>query len=212
MFLHEYITTKVITVPPDTLLHDAERIMKDNNIRRLPVVEKGKLLGLVTRDRLREVSPSPATSLSVWELNYLISKIKVGEIMQKDVVTFPPDTTVEEAATLCQKRGIGTLPVVQDDKLVGIATTTDLYNILVQVLGFGKPGMRFHLFSCEGGEPLKTAIDAIHSHGGSIQSMFQVTPPGTKRTDTIIRTNVVDATQIVQELRAGGCELDVRSH
>jgi acetoin utilization protein AcuB len=207
------MTTKLITVTADTLLHDAEKLMKDNRIRRLPVVDnKGKLVGLITRDKLRDVAPSPATSLSIWELNYLLSKIKVGEIMQRDVVIFTPDMTVEEATTLCQTRGIGTLPIVQDDKLVGIATTTDLYNILVQVLGFGKPGVRFHLFACDGGDPLKRAIDIIHKHGGSIQSMFQVIPPGVQRTDTIIRTNVVDATKIVQELRAEGCEVDVRSH
>jgi len=117
-------------VTSDTLVHDAEKIMRDNNIQRLPVVDKGKLVGIITRDRIREVASSPATSLSIWELNYLIAKMKVKDVMVQGLYTVTPNDTVEAAVGGAQQREVGSLLVVNKDKrdkLVGIATTTDLY-------------------------------------------------------------------------------------
>ena len=145
MYIREYMKSPVITVTSDTLTQDAQKIMQEHDIRRLPVVDKGKLVGLVTQDRIREAGPSPATSLSVWELNYLLSKMKVKDIMVKNVITINPDTTVEETCVVGQKHNIGTLPVVDNGKLVGIVTTTDLYRIITQILGFGKKGTRLHI-------------------------------------------------------------------
>ena len=109
-------TTSEITVTSDTMIQDAEKIMRDNKIRRLPVVDKGKLVGIITKDKLREVTPSPVTSLSVWELNYLLAKMKVKDVMERKLFTVTPDTTVEQAVSEAQQRGIGTMLVVDKNK------------------------------------------------------------------------------------------------
>jgi len=213
MFVKEYMTKEVVTVDPETPIQEAEKIMRERKIRRLPVVDKrGKLVGLVTRDRLREVSPSPATSLSIWELNYLISKMKVKDVMVKDVVTVHPDTPLEEAAALGQKLGIGTFPVLDDGKLVGIITTTDLFRIWTQALGFGRPGTRLHIFNCAAGEPVKEVLDVIHKYGAKILSMFTVVVPATGAEDTIIHLDTEDVDNIVGELRLKGCQVEARKH
>lgn len=210
MYVREYMNPNVITVASDTLVHDAQKLMKDQGIRRLPVVDKGKLVGLVTQDRLREVSASPATSLSVWELNYLLAKMKVKEVMAKNVITIGPDATLEEAARLGQERRIGTLPVVQDGKLVGIITTTDLFKVLTQVLRFGQPGARIHIHRCAIGEPVSRVLEVLMKHKVGITALFGVTPPGHGEEDTIIHLDTTNVYAIMEELRTIGCEVEVR--
>lgn len=210
MYVREYMNPNVITVASDTLVHDAQKLMKDHGIRRLPVVDNGRLVGLVTQDRLREVAPSPATSLSVWELNYLLAKMKVKEVMVKDVVTIGPDATLEEAARLGQEKQIGTLPVVQDGKLVGIITTTDLFKVLTQVMRFGQPGARIHIHHCAKGEPVNRALEVIIKHGAGITALFGVTPPGHGEEDTIIHLDTSNVYAIMEELRTLDCEVEVR--
>src|SRR5208337_2271309 len=100
MRIKDVMTRNPVTADSETLVLDAQKIMKENNIRRLPIVDKGKLVGMVTKHDLLEASPSPATSLSVFELNYLLAKMKVKEIMKKNPVTITPDTPFEEALRL----------------------------------------------------------------------------------------------------------------
>ncbi|MEK7848982.1 MAG: CBS domain-containing protein [Chloroflexota bacterium] len=213
MYVREYMSTPVVTTEPDSLMLDAQKLMQEHHIRRLPVVDKkGKLVGLVTQDRLREVSPSPATSLSIWELNYLLAKMKVKDAMVKRVITVAPDTTIEEAASLGQNKNIGTLPVVDKGKLVGIITTTDLFKILTQVLGFGQPGTRIHIHKCGRGHPLfPKVLETINKHGVGIRAMFAVTPPGEGHEDTIIHLDNGDVPALVKDLEKLGCALEARA-
>lgn len=214
MYVREYMNTNVITVSSDTQIHDAEKIMRDNKIRRLPVVDKGKLVGIITRDKLREVAPSPATSLSIWELNYLLAQMRVKDAMEKKLFTVTPDTLVEQAVSEAQQRGIGTVLVVDKDKpnkLVGIVTTTDLYKITTQILGFGQSGARLHIFECcKAGQALEEVTGIINKQGVRILSMFHVTPPGIGREDCIIHLDTEDASQILGELRSKGYEVEER--
>jgi acetoin utilization protein AcuB len=129
------MTENPLTVDSDTSIFDAKRIMKEKNIRRLPVVDKGKLVGMVTERMILEASPSPATSLSIHELHYLISKMKVKEIMVKNPITLSPDTTFEEALLLGQEKRIGAFPVVDKGKLVGITTESDLVRFIASIWG-----------------------------------------------------------------------------
>ncbi|MDP6347191.1 MAG: CBS domain-containing protein, partial [Dehalococcoidia bacterium] len=174
------------------------------------------LLGLITQDRLREVAPSPATSLSVWELNYLLGKMTVKDVMVKDVVTVVPDTTMEEAASLGQDRGIGTLPVVDKGKLVGIITTTDVLKILTQVLGFGESGTRIHVHHCGRKKPQYTQVlDLIRKYleqGMGLRALFPATPPGEDLEDTNIHVDTTDVTSLVKEIQALGCSVEARPH
>jgi len=213
MYIKEYMNTNIISVSSETLTHDAEKIMWDNKIRRLPVVDKGKLVGLITRDRLREMAPSPATSLSIWEMNYLLAKMKVKDVMERKLFTVIPDTTVEKAVSGAQERNVGTLLVVakdKADKLVGIATTTDLYKITVGILGFGQPGARLHVFEPSKVGSCQEVVSTIIEHGVKILSLFHVTPPRIGREDCIIHVDTEDANQLVGELRSKGYEVEVR--
>ncbi len=136
MMVKDWMTKRVITVAPETSLPDAHRLMKINHIRRLPVVDKkGRILGIVTLGDIREASPSDATTLSVWELHYLLSKLTVGKIMTPNPITVKPDSTIREAAQLMLEHKIGGLPVVDDDKkVVGIITESDIFRLLVEEL------------------------------------------------------------------------------
>ena len=213
MYIKEYMITNVITVDSATPIQDAEKIMRDHRIRRLPVVDKGKLVGVITRDKLREIEPSPATSLSIWELNYLLAKMKVKDAMEKKLYTVTPDTTVEQAVGEAQKRGIGTILVVdkdKSDKLVGIATTTDLYRVTADILGFGEPGVRLHVFECEKKGSPTEVIETINKSGTRILSLFHVVPPRVGREDCIIHLDIKDASQIIGELKSKGYEVEAR--
>ena len=108
MFVRDKMSSPVVTVPPEMPFQDALRLMQEKNFRRLPVVdEKGKLVGIVAERDLLYASPSPATSLSVWEMNYMLSKIKINRLMSPEVITTTPDTTIEDAAHLMVKNRIG---------------------------------------------------------------------------------------------------------
>jgi acetoin utilization protein AcuB len=215
MYIKEYMSTNVITISSDTLIHDAEKIMRDNKIRRLPVVDKGKLVGLLTRRKLREARPSPATSLSIWEINYLLAKMKVKDVMEKSLFTVTPDTTVEQAVSEAQKRGVGTLLVVdkdKPDKLLGIATTTDLFKLTTRILGFGQPGARLHVLEPSAVGSCQEVMDIINKRGVRILSMFHVTPPGVGKEDCVFHLDTEDASQIIEELKNKGYRAQIRGH
>jgi acetoin utilization protein AcuB len=120
MLIREIMTSNPVTIDSACTLPDALDLMRANRIRRLPVLDAGRLVGIVTDRDLKEASPSRATSLSVWELNYLLSKTKVAELMKHPVVSVHPDESVERAAALMYRHKIGGLPVLQDGELVGI--------------------------------------------------------------------------------------------
>lgn len=132
LLVKDWMTQKVITVDTRTTLPEAHKLMRINGIRRLPVVEKGKVVGIVTRSDIREASPSEATSLSVWELHYLLSKLDVGHIMTREPIVVSPEATIKEAAKAMYENKIGGLPVVgSDGRLQGIITESDIFRILI---------------------------------------------------------------------------------
>jgi acetoin utilization protein AcuB len=136
MKVKHWMTKDPITVSPDTLAVEAQKIMKENKIRRLPVVDKGKLAGMVTFRNLIEAAPSSATSLSIHELNYLIMKIKVKDLMKKNVITVSPEDTVIDAIVRGVDKGIGGFPVVDDQgRLVGIVTETQIARAMIHLFG-----------------------------------------------------------------------------
>lgn len=171
MFVRDEMSSPVVTVPPDMPFQDALRLMQQQNFRRLPVVDdKGKLVGIVAERDLLYASPSPATSLSVWEMNYMLSKIKVNRLMTPDVITTTPETTIEDAAHLMVANRIGGLPVVEGGKVVGIITETDIFKILVSMFGGGEPGVRLTLEVPRGKGVLAALSQAVFELGGDIIS------------------------------------------
>lgn len=134
--IKDWMITDVVTIHIDATLPDAHKLMKDHKIRRLPVVNDAKqLIGIVTRGDVRGASPSPATSLNVWELNYLLAKLHVSEFMTRNVLTVHPDTTIVDTAKLMMEKKVSGLPVVDNkNELVGIITESDLFRVMVAML------------------------------------------------------------------------------
>lgn len=128
----EWMTLDPITVDPDTSLHEAHTIMTEHQIRRLPVVDRGRLVGIVTLGDVREAEPSDATSLNIWELNYLLDKLKVKEIMTRYVHTIRPDATIEDAARTMLLNKVSGLPVVEHGEVIGIITESDIFRMIVR--------------------------------------------------------------------------------
>jgi acetoin utilization protein AcuB len=126
----DWMTRSPVTITEDTSLTAASRLMQDNDIRRLPVVEHGKVVGIVTWGDIREASASDATSLTVFELGYLLKKLQVDRFMTRHPITVTPTTTISRAAQLMMEHKIGGLPVVENGKLVGILTESDIFRML----------------------------------------------------------------------------------
>ncbi len=128
-----WMTREVVTVDPLTAVPDAHKLMTDNTIRRLPVIKKGRLVGIITRGDVREAEPSDATTLSIWEINYLLSRLKIEKIMTRKPITISPEATIGEAARLMLEHKISGLPVVEnDDRIIGIITESDIFRLVVQ--------------------------------------------------------------------------------
>ena len=131
----DWMTKNTVTVDPDTPLPDAHAIMKEYKIRRLPVVGKnGKLVGIISLTDVHEAEPSDATTLSIYELNYLISRLLVSKIMTREVRTTTPNSGVSEVARLMLDYKIGGVPVVENEKLVGIITESDIFRMVVKTM------------------------------------------------------------------------------
>ena len=128
----DWMTSDVVTITPNTSLSAAHRLMTDNNIRRLPVVKKKRLVGMVTRGDVRGAEPSEASTLSIWEINYLLAHLKIKSIMSPDPLTVSPSTTIEDAADVMLQHKVSGLPVVNNKgNIVGIITESDIFRLVV---------------------------------------------------------------------------------
>lgn len=175
MLVGERMSRPVISIAPDMPIVDALTLMKREKIRRTPVVKDGKLVGIVSDKDLLNASPSPATSLSVWEMNYLLSKITVKDVMTKEVMTVTEDTPIEEAARIMVDNKIGGLPVVRGGDVIGIITETDLFKILVELMGAREHGVRVTALMHEERGQLARLTQAISEAGGNFVAFGQFT-------------------------------------
>jgi acetoin utilization protein AcuB len=205
MRIKDVMTKNPVTADSETLVLDAQRIMRENNIRRLPVLDKGKLVGIITKHDLLEAAPSPATSLSVFELNYLLAKMKVKEIMKKNPVTITPDTPFEEALRLGQEKKIGSFPVVENGKLVGITTESDIIRFVTRVLGIKEEGSRITIEGLGGklGD-LEKIVSVANKHNTVILSMMSMPRPEKKDWMIVLRLKTNDPDPIVKDFKKAG--------
>jgi acetoin utilization protein AcuB len=212
MLVEERMTRNPVTVRDDTSLYDALKIMRENKVRRLPVLDKnGKLVGIVSEKDLLYASPSPATSLNVWEISYLTARITVRELMTKQVITICEDCPMEEAARIMVDNRVGGLPVVRGDTLVGIITETDLFKVFLELLGAREQGTRFTLLVPERKGMLADISGQIAQMGGNIVALG--TFLGDDPTNRLIAMKVqdVDKDQLWSQLEKLGAKLvDVR--
>jgi len=172
MLVGERMTKDPVVIHDDTPIDEAMKVMRDNKVRRLPVLnKKGALVGIVSERDLLYASPSPATSLSIYELHYLLSKIKVASVMTKEVITVTEDTPLEEAARIMADNKIGGLPVVSDGELMGIITETDLFKIFLELLGAREMGVRLTMLVPDKKGMLAKVTGKIAELGGNIVSL-----------------------------------------
>lgn len=142
MFVKTKMTTNPFTISPDQTVPEAQEIMLKNGVKRLPVMQNGKLVGVVSKEDIERYSPSKATTLSMGEITYLLTKTKIKRIMTKELITISSDALLEEAATLMRDNKVSFLPVVDDNRLVGIITESDIFDSFIELLGFRESGTR----------------------------------------------------------------------
>ena len=206
MLVRDRMSSPVVSVTPEMPFQDALKLMHERRFRRLPVTDtKGKLVGIVAERDLLYASASPATSLSVWELNYLLSKLKIRKLMTKKVITTTPDTTIEDAALLMREKRIGGLPVVDDNhRPIGIITETDIFKTFVEMFGGGQAGLRLSLEVPREKGVLAQLTRAIFELDGTIISIgsFNLDVPGDD--GLVLKVQDVSRDQLVDTLEALG--------
>ncbi|MCJ7660656.1 MAG: CBS domain-containing protein [Anaerolineales bacterium] len=197
MLVKERMSYPVITIHPKLPMQDALSLMLKEQIRRLPIVDKhGRLIGIVSERDLLHASPSNATSLNIWELNYLLSKTTVAEIMTSNVISINEDTPIEEAARIMADNKIGGLTVVRDDKVVGIITETDLFKIFLELLGAREPGIRLAaMVPNEAGE-LAQLTTAIFNAGGNILALGTFLGESSENREVTIKVSGINAQEL----------------
>ena len=185
MLVSNWMSKDVITIDVDDSMQEAVNSLKQHHIRMLPVMKKGKLVGIVTDRDLKKASASDATTLDIHELIYLLAKIKVQNIMTKDPITVPQDYTVEETAEVLLENKISGAPVVdQNGDVVGTITQTDLFKVLIALTGVGNRGIQFAFQLDDRAGSIKEVADVIRKYGGrmvSILSSYEDVPEGYRK-------------------------------
>lgn len=166
MSVQDFMTKNVVTVSSTTPIFDAIDLMKKHDIHRLPVLDNGKLTGLITEGTIAEASPSKATSLSVYEMNYLLNKTTVGDVMVKNVKTTTPDALLEDAIYEMRQNSINVLPVCDGDDLVGIITNNDIFDAFLKITGYNAGGTRVSLQITEDHSGVLAAITQLLAEKG----------------------------------------------
>lgn len=210
MYVDRIMARAVVQVAEDTRVPHLAALMRDHHIRHLPVVREGRLVGLVTSHDLERVSPSPITTLSVGEANYLLGKLTAAKVMRTQVITCVPDTLVEEAARLLRQEKIGCLPVVEKSgNLVGILTHEDLLDFFLDITGClmeDTTRIAVHLPDTTG--QLGRLLAAINDAGGYIATVVSpLHPDQTGLRIAVVRYRALDPRALNQQLRDLGYDL-----
>lgn len=202
MLVGKRMTRNPLTVTENTTVQEAEELMRKHNIRRLPVVRGEKLVGIVTELDLLRVSPSAATSLSIFELNYLLTRLKVKEAMAKNPHTVTPETTLEEAALLMREKEVGALPVVEKQKLVGIITESDIFDAFIDLMGLRKTGTRVVIDVEDRIGVLAEVTEIIKAHGVNIITIATLNLP--EKSEVVLRLDTPNPKDLLKELSDRG--------
>ena len=212
MLVRERMTHNPITIKDDTSLDDALRIMRENKVRRLPIIDRaGKLVGIVSEKDLLYASPSPATTHSLREIHALLSRIKVSELMTKNVITVCEDCPIEEAARIMVDNKIGGLPVMRGNTMVGIITETDLFKTFLELMGAREQGTRFTLLVPEKPGMLAALAERISQLGGNIVALGTFLGDDPTNREITLKIQNVEKEQLWPKIEELGIKLiDVR--
>jgi acetoin utilization protein AcuB len=202
------MSQQVITVTPEVTYPTALRLMRDNKIRRLPVLDKqGRLVGIVVEKDLLYASPSPATSLSLHEIHALMANLRMRDVMSRPVVTVDPECPLEEAAGIMVDRKIGSLPVLQEERVVGMITETDIFRVFAEALGVREPGLRATVLVPEGQGVLAGVGAAVAGIGASILSLGTFLGPDAQHRELTLRVRNTTLERLRQALEATGARI-----
>ena len=208
MLVKDWMTRGPLVVSPRTSVEQAVKTMRENRVRHLPVVKKDDILvGIVTQTDLLQASPSPATSLSVWEINFLLAKMQVRDAMNAKVIVVDEECPLEEAALVMAEHKIGCLPVIHGKRLVGIITETDLFNIFTEQLGAHKAGVRLTLLVDDVKGELARLSGQIADVGGNIVRL--TTLPAKDAAHQVVTVKVEDVPQETLLLSLSGIVVEV---
>jgi acetoin utilization protein AcuB len=214
MLVRERMTPNPVTITPDTSVPDALILMRERKVRRFPELDRhGKLAGIVSEKDLLHAAPSPATTLSVWEIKELLGKLKVSEVMTREVITISEDTPLEEAARLMADNRIAGLPVMRGKTVVGIITETDLFKSLLELLGGRRKGVRLTVLAPGVKGTLAKITGAIFEVGGDIVGLGfrEMTATAGQPWEVTLKVQDAEAEKLVAAVRQVVTEiLDVR--
>ncbi|MCP4538153.1 MAG: CBS domain-containing protein [Chloroflexi bacterium] len=208
MLVKDRMSSKPVTVRTDTNLKNALDLVRSNPFRHLPVLdENDKLVGIVTEKSLVYASPTPSTTLSVFEVDYILSRTKVGQVIQGEVVFVRPDLPIEEAARVMIDHRIGCLPVVEGEKLIGIISDTDIFRVFAEGLGGGHPSLRITIVIPEAVGSLAKVTSHVAELGGNIHSLGTFWAEGPEERLIAFRLEGVDQETILPVLEADGIQI-----
>lgn len=205
MYVRKSMTKSPYTITADASIADAVALLREKGLRRLPVVDGEKLVGLLTESDIQKVSPTKATSLSIFEINYLLSKLTVKDAMSKKPITIEAGSLLEEAAVIMREKKIGTLPVIEDDKLVGIITESDIFDAFINLLGFRDIGSRLTIEAKD--------VPGAMADIANIYKLFDINIShialyrGVGTSDIVIRSAALDTAELEKKLSEQGYKI-----
>jgi len=207
--VRERMSRDLAVISPETLIVDAFQLMQDRNIRRLPVMSNHKLVGIVTIKDLNRVTQSTATSLSIFEINYLVAKARIKDILPRgmQVATIDAGANIEKAAVLMREHEVGGIPVLENGELVGIITETDIFDAFIDILGVNRIGTRIDMEVDEKVGSVAAVTGIIAEHGISIENIVLVEKEDTSTYDLILRIDTTQADDIVNSLKEKGFKI-----
>lgn len=201
MLVRDYMSQPPIVISPKTPVSAALKMMRESKIRRLPVVDsRGRLIGIVSDRDLLHAEPSPATSLSIWEITYLLGRITVEQLMTRDVLTVDPTTPLEDAAQIMVDRKIGGLPVVETDQVLGVITETDIFRVFALLLGAHERGIRVTATAIDRPGLLADLTGATARAGGDITAIVTYPADGGSKASVFLKVKGISMEQLTAAL------------
>lgn len=208
MAVKDFMTRKVVYVSPDTTVAHTADMMREQGLRRLPVIENDRLVGVVTERTMAEASPSKVTSLSIYEMNYLLNKTKIRDIMARDVVTVSPYASLEDAVYAMMKNQVGILPVVEAGQVFGVITEKDVFKAFLEVSGYGEEGIRVIITADDTIGTLAKIVDTISADNLNIKRTVVATRRSGKVAIEIQIDGKADVTDLREKLIKQGIQVD----
>lgn len=208
MAVKDFMTRKVVYVSPDTTVAHTADMMRKQGLRRLPVIENDRLVGVVTERTMAEASPSKVTSLSIYEMNYLLNKTKIRDIMARDVVTVSPYASLEDAVYAMMKNQVGILPVVEAGQVFGVITEKDVFKAFLEVSGYGEEGIRVIITADDTVGTLAKIVDTISADNLNIKRTVVATRRSGKVAIEIQIDGKADVTDLREKLIKQGIQVD----